>query len=424
MITQLLIFLPCLACVVWLITFLQLGRSAKSFGRISLLLLASVVYFYTDACYEFRGTTYAALSVSELLGQFIAPCMLPLLWLYLNAMKKETPNIILSIFWLVIPVSLCVIALMLFVLMGSENFDAYLQAYDSLRQAPIGNDPIYKMLRIMTSYVFRGVLLAEVLVLLGQLIKDFSKSKVSFGEFIDFLKGKGRISPLFIQLVNTCFILVICVLRIVLTRGYLLDRQWIAALLGAVTTLILCSTCFFALFCDFTSISLRKVRRTFIESESLSYDVESDEDDEVQAAMIEVKEDEERIAEQVATDEAKPMDAEQNDSLLGRFEDYIINQQKFLVPGLTINDIARELGSNKTYISRLVNTNYRMTFPDYLNSLKIDYAEQYILHHRNAKQNEIAEACGFPNASSFNNTFKKITGVTPRIWLVTHSDSE
>ena len=49
--------------------------------------------------------------------------------------------------------------------------------------------------------------------------------------------------------------------------------------------------------------------------------------------------------------------------------------------------------------------------------LRVDYAEQYILSHREARQDEIAEACGFLSASSFNTTFKKVTGMTPKVWI-------
>ena len=79
------------------------------------------------------------------------------------------------------------------------------------------------------------------------------------------------------------------------------------------------------------------------------------------------------------------------------------------------------LETNRTYVSRLVNNTYNMSFSDYINTLRIDYAEQYLMHNRDAKQSDIATACGFPNASAFNNVFKKITGVTPKIWLATRS---
>lgn len=117
-----------------------------------------------------------------------------------------------------------------------------------------------------------------------------------------------------------------------------------------------------------------------------------------------------------------PLTEAAEDSLRAKFENFLINQEAFLRPGLTMGDVAKELKTNRTYVSQLVNKTYSMTFPEFLNSLRIDYAEQYILHNRNASQQEVARACGFPSASSFNVTFKKITGVTPRIWLATNKD--
>ena len=107
-----------------------------------------------------------------------------------------------------------------------------------------------------------------------------------------------------------------------------------------------------------------------------------------------------------------------DDSLLARFQNLMVNEQLFLQPSLSLGDIAERLHTNKTYISKLVNNTYNLSFPELLNTLRIDYAEQYLLNHREAKQSEVAQACGFLSASSFNNIFKKITGMTPKVWLV------
>ena len=109
------------------------------------------------------------------------------------------------------------------------------------------------------------------------------------------------------------------------------------------------------------------------------------------------------------------------DSLRIRFEDMIVSEQLFLKQGIRLADIATMLDTNRTYVSRLVNNTYNMSFSDYINTLRIDYAEQYLLHNRDAKQSDIAAACGFPNASAFNSVFKKVTGVTPKVWLATNS---
>lgn len=109
--------------------------------------------------------------------------------------------------------------------------------------------------------------------------------------------------------------------------------------------------------------------------------------------------------------------AGKEEKLRQMFEEFLINNQNFLQPGLTIVNVAEELGTNKTYLSKIVNSSYGMTFPELMNSLRIDYAEQYILHNTDAKQADVAMACGFANASAFNNTFKKLVGVTPKAWL-------
>jgi YesN/AraC family two-component response regulator len=107
-----------------------------------------------------------------------------------------------------------------------------------------------------------------------------------------------------------------------------------------------------------------------------------------------------------------------DDSLMTRFQSLMLNEQLFLQPSLSLADVAERLHTNKTYVSKMVNNTYNLGFPELLNTLRIDYAQQYILSHRDAKQEDIAQACGFLSASSFNNIFKKVTGVTPKVWLV------
>ena len=104
---------------------------------------------------------------------------------------------------------------------------------------------------------------------------------------------------------------------------------------------------------------------------------------------------------------------------MSRFQQLMKEEQLYLKPGLSLGDVAERLGSNKTYISKMVNNTYNMGFPELLNVLRVDYAQHYIVLHKDAKQDQIAEACGFFSASSFNNTFKRVTGMTPKMWLAT-----
>lgn len=109
--------------------------------------------------------------------------------------------------------------------------------------------------------------------------------------------------------------------------------------------------------------------------------------------------------------------------LLPRFEQLVLGQQAYLEPGLTIQDVATRLHSNKTYVYRLVRDQYHLAFPDLINRLRTDYARQYILDHPDARQDEVARASGFPDAPAFNRIFQKITGLTPRLWTVAHTSA-
>ena len=122
----------------------------------------------------------------------------------------------------------------------------------------------------------------------------------------------------------------------------------------------------------------------------------------------------------------EPSEGSDRDSLLARFQTLLVEERIFLQPQLTLDVVADRLHTNKTYVSRMVNDHYKVSFPELISALRVDYAEQYILRHRDARQEEVAAACGFVSASSFNNTFKKVTGMPPRQWVTswdaTHPD--
>ena len=112
--------------------------------------------------------------------------------------------------------------------------------------------------------------------------------------------------------------------------------------------------------------------------------------------------------------------SDSTDNLVVRFQSLMKEKELFLQPKLTLDDVADELNTNKTYVSKMVNNTYNMGFPELVNTLRVEHAKQYVLSHRDAKQEEIAANCGFLSASSFNTVFKKVTGVTPKVWIASN----
>ena len=102
--------------------------------------------------------------------------------------------------------------------------------------------------------------------------------------------------------------------------------------------------------------------------------------------------------------------------IASKLTDTVEGEEMFLKHDLTLSSVADRLGVLKDDLSNYLEFRYGMSFQNYINMLRINYSEQYLLAHDDATQKEIAQACGFSGASSFNSAFSKQKGVTPKIW--------
>ena len=105
------------------------------------------------------------------------------------------------------------------------------------------------------------------------------------------------------------------------------------------------------------------------------------------------------------------------DEDLGRRLDALMKEKKYYrETGLTINDVAVQIGSCRTYVSNYINRVKGGSFSDYINGLRVEDAKTILKQDGNIKNYAIAEILGFANEQSFYRNFKKITGMTPAQW--------
>ena len=102
--------------------------------------------------------------------------------------------------------------------------------------------------------------------------------------------------------------------------------------------------------------------------------------------------------------------------LLLAFVQYFVSERPYLNPDLDINDVARALHTNRTYVSALVNRNFGLRFRDYLNSQRVNYSKKVLEEHPEMMLGEVAVMSGFTSDSRFVKIFKEHTGETPRAW--------
>lgn len=96
-------------------------------------------------------------------------------------------------------------------------------------------------------------------------------------------------------------------------------------------------------------------------------------------------------------------------------ENLLVNQKMFLDPMLTLDKLAEEMKLSKSHLSRIINSELGIGFPDYLNSLRVEEAKRHLLNPEFANYTLVAIGleAGFNSKTTFNTVFKKITTMTP-----------
>lgn len=87
-------------------------------------------------------------------------------------------------------------------------------------------------------------------------------------------------------------------------------------------------------------------------------------------------------------------------------------EKLYLNPKLKLSDVAREVGTNRTYLSRYFNQENGHTFYDFVNNYRIKHAEQ-LLQSSAAGLQEIADKSGFNSLSTFRRVFAATHGCSP-----------
>jgi len=80
--------------------------------------------------------------------------------------------------------------------------------------------------------------------------------------------------------------------------------------------------------------------------------------------------------------------------------------------GITLSDVAATLNVTPSYMSRIFTENLGVTFKQYLNEIRYNYAMR-LLMHSDMSSTEICFESGFNDYSNFSRSFKKKFGVSP-----------
>jgi AraC-like DNA-binding protein len=84
----------------------------------------------------------------------------------------------------------------------------------------------------------------------------------------------------------------------------------------------------------------------------------------------------------------------------------------FKNPDLKIWDVCNMLGTNRTYVSRLINEEYKRNFCNHVNQYRVDYAMELAGNNPELSNEQIADLAGFGSQNSMHRAFHTSLGIS------------
>ncbi len=121
--------------------------------------------------------------------------------------------------------------------------------------------------------------------------------------------------------------------------------------------------------------------------------------------------------------EPEPVKKEKSQDLASKISPLVeewVNEKKFCREGLTIKDVAMEMGTNQNYLSQYLNNCLNKTFQVWLNTLRIEESKTLLTSPEKISIEEIGIRVGIPQNYNFSRWFRVVTDMTPFQYRRTH----
>ena len=415
MLYEFILFLPTSICILFAIMLAFKYKKNRTQQLLMWILLLAIPAALGDALYLCPADSVKANFVLDLLSAMTTPIIPFLGYVLLRTITGGKAPTRLSAFVTIVMSIYSSMLLMSIVLAGANNlmelqsilvsqqetynFFTGLGGLDTL--PPGFRSEVYLFHIILSRPIYYGLILFGIGWLTIYNILECVRTKVPVGQFFRFLFKGEIISSFYLMTVLIIGYAFLGVLRIIigvdLFRAYPILAILYSALLAQDFYLLGTAAKHFPT--QFFSIKSLFQQYTFAERGTTNEEVDTTISPTTQP--------------QKGTSVSLPEDA---DKMLRSLKKLMEDDLLFLNPNLTIEDIASELGTNRVYISRVVNQLMHETFRDYVNRLRIRYAKQYMRQNPAHNQEAVATSCGYQDAASFNRKFHQLTGMTPREW--------
>lgn len=101
------------------------------------------------------------------------------------------------------------------------------------------------------------------------------------------------------------------------------------------------------------------------------------------------------------------------ETIVGELQRHMQTAQPWLNVDLTLGELAAGINVSPHHLSQIINSEFGKSFASYINEYRVEEARQLLTGDHDKSVLDVALDSGFSSKSSFNASFKKLTGMTP-----------
>lgn len=359
-------FMPCLTSLALSLIYpFRKGRWPNTCFHI--LGVICTVYFFADAAFVTFGTNPYTLIFMDTIAQFMSFWVIPLIVFYMfSEWKHEMPD---AASWLTLVPGFIIglNSVRLYHKVGINKVsDAIATFKENGGHILDGTDPDLMALHFNNYTLNQAILLSEAVIAAVIIIIYMVRKHNEDGQWDFRYTSIGT---------TTLIALSISIVRVCLEKFFMLNHPVASAIMS------------FELAACFAFIGWQHYRREDIPAQTTHESNSPGYDDRTMATLKE------------------------------KLVLYMEEEKPYLESDISLDKLAFALGTNRTYVSVLINSMLDMTFRDYINGLRVRDAKLRMLERKNTRMEDIAQDCGFTSGAQFSRKFKEIEGMSPNEWL-------
>ena len=368
--------LPMFACGFWTVMIAcNLYIDGRNRGRMMLMLfMAMATLLYAGHC-VFLNRFYSDMPLFDSLYSFANLAVYPMFYIYIVSMTSPESQLRRTWWYLIPSAVIGAMVSTIYIMMSSHDLETFVRivSYNEDFGSGTGLCQVMGYVRLAAKVIF-AIEVVMVLVAGSHKISSYNKSLKAY--YADTEGRELTIFQWFMYLFTICSFA--SIIFNFLGRYRFGDSVWMMAIPSIIFSLLLFGLGF---------IGFRHL-----------FTIENFEQEETAEASM---------------SESAPI-CESEKTLIQRIEEVVTEQKLYLRHNLKVSDVAAELCTNRLYVSTAINDQMGVSFSDYINRKRIDYAIHLMRTHPQKTIYEIADLSGFSSDKSFYRNFKNITGKSPK----------